>query len=533
MARISSRFVKSGPQAVRVLAAVLGFAAGLVPAAAEVAAEPDAKAITAYAERALASWQVPGMAIAVVKDGKTVFADGVGLRELGRPERMDADTVFNIASVSKAFAAMAAAVAVDRGQIAWDQPVIGVLPEFRLRDPYVTAEATFRDLFAHRVGIAGEYANGLALSREEMVGLLRHVRPIAAFRTDRVYSNLLYGAAGLAVANAVGMSWDAHIREVIFGPLGMSSSSTTALDLAEAPNRASSHLRGRDGVLRVDPFRPRGWWSMDNHAAAGAVNSTARDMAKWLEFQLGDGSFRGGRMLSEQGFAETHSDQVIDHWGRREPSPWGGFKDFTQQAYTLGWQSHDYHKERILSHGGLFRGHQCVVLLHPDGHFGVFVFVNARDRGLDFGIAQWILDRHLGLPEKDWAGFQKQWYDGYRRSDAENERRLLQRPEPPRPSPVSAGALAGTYRARDGWEHYEITLVDGKPRLALQQMSEPYFAELEHWNGATFKPSWNETVTEYEPADLVNFTLDAQGEVRSMVFFHAWTDAQEEFLRTD
>ena len=510
---------------------VLATSFGLATASAEV---PDERAITAYAEHALQVWQVPGMAIAVVEDGQAAFAGGIGVRELGRPERMDADTVFNIGSVTKAFAAMAAAIAVDRGQIEWDEPVIRWLPGFRVRDPYATAEATFRDLFAHRVGVAGFYVNGLALSRQEMVRLIQYEKPRMPFRAGHVYSNVLYGAAGLAVANAVGSSWDDHIRAVIFEPLGMSSSSTTALALAESPNRASSHLRGRDGVLRIDPFRPHGWWSMDNHAAAGAVNSTARDMARWLEFQLGDGRFRGRRLLSQEAFAETHLDQAIHHssWrGHPQPGIVPGFTD-SPSNYTLGWRSSHYHKEHILSHGGLIRGHGSIALIHPGGRFGVFVFANAREgaRGLADGVAQWILDRHLKLPERDWARIQKRNYDEKQRAEAQKERELLQRPALVQPAPAPLSAFVGTYQAVDGWERYVISLQDGKLRLELQQMAEPYFAILDHWNSDVFRPAWNETVTEYELADLVNFTFGAQDEVRSMVFFHAWTDAREEFL---
>ena len=526
---IVNRKIDAAMVAAAMLVTGFGFASA-------TAAVPDEKAITAYAQRALQIWQVPGMAIAVVENGKTQFVGGIGVRELGKPERMDADTVFTVASVSKAFAAMAAAIAVDRGQIEWDQPVIRTLPEFRVRDPYATAEASFRDLFAHRVGVAGFYVNGLALSRQEMVGLAQYDKPREPFRSGHVYSNLLYGAAGLAVANAVGSSWDDHVRAVIFEPLGMSSSSTTALALAEAPNRASSHLRGRDGVLRVDPFRPRGWWSMDNHAPAGAVNSTARDMAKWLEFQLGDGSFRGRRLLAEETFTETHLDQAIDRSSRQRPAASGNVPGLTQSPshYTLGWRSTYYHKERILQHGGLLRGHGCIALIHPDGGFGVFVFANAREgaRGLADGVAQWIFDRHLELPERDWAQAQKQSYDESQRLETEKEQKLLRRPSVAQPAPAPVSAFVGTYQARDSWERYVISLQAGKLRLELQQMAEPYFATLDHWTGATFRPAWNETVTEYELADLVNFTFDAQGGVRSMVFFHAWTDVQEEFFYT-
>lgn len=485
----------------------------------------------------MARWQVPGLAIAVVKDAHVDYVGGLGVRELGKPERMDADTLFTIASVTKAFAGMAAAVAVDRGQIQWDEAVIHTLPRFRLYDPYVTAEATFRDLFSHRVGVSGDYVNGMALSRSEMVGLLEFARPVAPFRTARVYSNLLYAAAGEAVASAAGMSWDDHVRQVLFEPLGMTSSSTSARSLAEAPNRASSHVRGRDGVVRVDPFRPDGWWSMDNHAPAGGINSTARDMARWLEFQLGDGSFRGRRLLAQSAFDETHLDQVIyqdSHWNA---DPLEFLIGFRPMAYTLGWQSSFYGDERMLWHGGGFRGHGCVALLDPARKLGIFVFANSRDgmRGFSSGIAQWILDRYLDRPEKDWAEEQRQRYEQRWAKERQDERLLLQRPAKVQRASLEPVAYVGTYapaRPQD-WPKYTVSLQLGVLRIDLAKMAEPYFATLEHWNGNAFRPTWNETVTQYEPAGLVSFTLGAKGQVYSMLFYPPGSADPEEFFRIE
>ncbi|MBL8267504.1 serine hydrolase [Steroidobacter sp.] len=496
---------------------------------------PSEQQITAYAEHALSQWQAPGMSIAVVKDGQAVYVGGVGVREQGKPERMDADTLFTIASVSKAFTGMSAAMAVERGQIVWDQPIIQTLPSFRLYDPYVTAEATIRDLLAHRVGVSGNYVNGMALTREQMVGLLRDAKPAAAFRTRRVYSNLLYAAAGEAVANAAGMSWDDHMRTMIFEPLGMSASSTRSSALAEAPNRASSHVRDRQGAIRIDPFRPRGYWSMDNHAPAGGINSTARDMARWLEFQVGDGEFRGRRLLSARNFAETHADQIIYQDRRWNSDPLEFLIGFEPVAYTLGWHSSFYQGRRTLWHGGGFRGHGCIALLDEQQKLGIFVFANSRDglRGLSSGVAQWILDRYLELPERDWSSEQKRRYDQRWAQMAQQEKAVLQRPARRKAPSAELQAYAGRYVARDSWEQYELTQQGGRLRMNLQGMAEPFYAELEPWQGDAFRATWNEPVTEYEPAQIVSFTFGAQGRVHSMLLYRADSAQPDELYRVE
>lgn len=488
--------------------------------------------MTAYAEHALALYDAPGVAIAIVEDGDAKYLGGVGVRELGKPLRMDADTLFTIASLTKAFTATAAAVAVDRGRIEWDQPVLGQLPEFRLYDPYATAQASYRDLLSHRVCVAGSFFNGLALDRQGVLALLRFEKPTDPFRAGFRYSNILYAAAGEAVARVAGTSWDEDIRHTLFEPLGMTASSSSALALAQAENHASSHVRGRDGVVRVDPFRPHGWWSMDNHAPAGAINSTARDMARWLEFQLGDGDFRGRRIVSSAALAETHRLQV--------PYPSKGtgstaIAEIEGVGYALGWEIGTYGAERLVWHGGLFRGHNSLALLAPDRKLGVFVFVNSRDgeNGLSSGLAQWIFDRWFDRPQRDWVAEHRVVYESRLKTKAEQERVLLLRPSKKGTPSVETRAYAGRYGAKDDWPRYTVSSRGGSLRVDLEGMAEPYFAVLTHWDRDSFLPDWNETVPAYRSADLITFTVGAHGEVRSMLFYKAGAAQPKEYLRLD
>ncbi len=483
--------------------------------------------IATYTRRAMSQWEIPGIAVAVVLDGKPVMIEGFGVRELGRAAPMDADTVFTIASLTKAFTATAAAVEVDRGRITWDQPIVKTLPYFRLHDPYATAEASFRDLLCHRVGTLNYYDNGLSLTRTQMIERAAFDQPLVPFRSSHVYNNILYAAAGDAVANAAGMPWEQHIRKVLLEPLGMTSSSTSAYDLARAPNHSSSHVRGRDGVLRVDEIRPQGWWSMDNHAPAGAINSTARDMARWLEFQLGDGTFRGERIVSAESLRETHLPQTVSLERYYEP-----FEPF---AYALGWELVRYRGETLLWHTGQFRGQGSVAMLAPSKRLGVFVFANSRD--VDYGLmhaalAQWIVDRVSGQPWHDWVGDSRKEYLKQREQYARDEQALFDRPKTALPAAARPRDYVGKYRNAARGD-FEVSLDRGALRLDRLGTSEPYFATLQHWNAESYRPAWNETNPDYEPGQLVSFTLDPYGAVRSLLIYkRAYGQSQlVEFMR--
>lgn len=500
--------------------------APFVAVAAPVADSDLAARIEAYAQRTMKEWEVPGLAVAIVQNGKPVVIEGLGVRELGGTARMDADTVFTIASLTKAFTATAAAVEVDRGHIAWDQPIVRSLPEFRLYDPYVTAAANFRDLLCHRVGTDQHYDNGLAFSRIKMIERLAVDQPVVPFRSIHLYHNILYAAAGEAVARAAKTSWEDHVRTTLLEPLGMTASSTSARDLARASNHSSSHLRSRDGVLRVDELRTSGWWSMDNHAPAGAINSTARDMARWLEFQLGDGTFRGKRIVSQQNLRETHLPQVVTLERYYEP-----FEPF---AYGMGWELVRYGGEVLLWHTGLFRGQGSVALLSLERGIGIFVFANSRDSDdglMHAAIAQWAFDRMTGRAEHDWAKDRRKEYFRIQEHEATQERELLERPRNSLAARLRPEDYVGRYHDAASGD-YEVSLRDGVLRLDRLDMSEPYFATLRHWNAEAWLPTWNETNPDYEPGQLVSFTLDPYGHVRSLLIYQrSYPQEPDEFLR--
>jgi CubicO group peptidase (beta-lactamase class C family) len=476
----------------------------------------------------LALWDVPGAAVAVVdaREGPLLLR-GYGIRQVGGTSPVDSDTVFSIASLTKAFTAVGAASAVDAGSLAWETPVVSHLPYFKLYDPYVTAVTSVRDALCHRVGITQHYHNGLALSTEEMIRELAKDVAETPFRSQHSYHNIMYAAGGEAVAASAGTTWVRHITESVLEPLGMTSTTATASDLATAENVAHSHLRDRLGRVNVDPFRPHGVWSMDNHAPAGAINSTATDMAKWLQFLLGDGTWEGHRVVSEESLAETLTAQAC-HRDTYYP-------EFPALAYALGWEVTPYAGRLLRWHMGTFRGVVSVVILSPTDGVGVFVAANSREA--DYGmahvaLAHSLLDQVLRLPEEDrfsWALAEQERLVAERRAD---EAALFEKFATSQDATIAPEVLCGDYvHWTDGT--YRVSSRVGDLSIELLGCSEPYRGRLEHLTGDAYRADWDETVQEYEPAQVVAFSSNGKGEPHAALLHRVGREHPRECLRRD
>ena len=250
----------------------------------------------------LRDWKVPGMAISIVKDGKVVVAKGYGVLELGKPDRVDENTVFDTASLSKSFTAAATATVVEEGKLSWDDPVRMHMPRVPFGDPYLAQAVTIRDLLSHRVGL--ESANTLTrftgYDRDEVFSRIQYLKVKTPFRTQLDYNNTLYALGGEAAAAAAQVSWDELIRSRLLVPLGMTSSTAGELP-GQNPNTAKPHHIIDDIHVPIRVVK------LLNINPAAGVNSTAADMTRWLLFQLGDGTFEGRRILSPESMEEMHT----------------------------------------------------------------------------------------------------------------------------------------------------------------------------------------------------------------------------------
>lgn len=456
--------------------------------------------LDAYIEKARTDWDVPGIAVTVVRDGKLVAAKGYGVRQLGKPERVDADTVFDIASLSKSFTAAAVATLVDDGKMQWDDPVRRHLPEIEFPDGERTARVTMRDLLSHRVGLeAGNFVFRFTrYPTAEVIRRIRYLKEQEPFRTGMLYSNIGYTAAGEAAARAAGTSWSELVRRRLIEPLGMRDS-TVGVEHDMGTNFAAPHAV-IEGVHR--PIRDKKAMSI---LPANGVNSTARDMARWLLFQLGDGIWEGKRIVSAESMQQMHSPQIIIPTTpqMREAR---GVRFFA--AYGLGWQILDFRGHPMLWHSGSADGMPVYMAILPQDGIGICVMTNSWAAGTLHGaIASRILDTLLEVdPPRDWSGEALEWTRrAGKRAAEERAAAAKTRATGTRPSrPMSA--YAGTY---DNPLHGSMVVAHEDGRLTLQ-FGGGEIADLEHWHYDTFRAVWRDRTYEFVDT-LVGFGLDASG----------------------
>lgn len=452
-----------------------------------------------YANQALKAWEVPGVAIAIVKDDKVVFAKGYGVRELGKPTPVNERTMFAIGSASKAFTAAAIAMLVDDGKLKWDDPVTKHLPFFQVYDTYASREMTVRDLLCHRSGLErGDLMwYGSAFSRDEIIRRVRHLKPSWSFRSNFGYQNIMYLTAGQVAAAVTNKSWDDIIKERLFKPLGMTTSSTSINDLKALDNVATPHAKVEDKVTAIP------WRNIDNIAPAGSINSNVVEMANWLRVQLGEGKFQGTQLISSGAAKEMHMSHTII---RAEP-PWSLFyPDAHFLTYGLGWFLHDYKGRKVVEHGGNIDGMSALVTMIPEEKLGVVLLTNMDGTQLPHSLMYRIFDAYLGAPPKDWSAQLLKTMKTFRGKAEEAEKKQLEaRAKNTKPA-LALVQYAGTYQD-DMYGEFKVTESNGK----LNASYGPAFTgELEHWHYDTFLAKWSDAK---RSKMFVTFAINEQGKI--------------------
>ncbi|MEK7794077.1 MAG: serine hydrolase domain-containing protein, partial [Candidatus Hydrogenedentota bacterium] len=271
------------------------------------AAEPDFDAYSAYVTQAMKDWEVPAIAIAVVKDGEVVFAKGFGSRTIGKDEPVDENTLFSIGSITKSFTSGALAILADEGKLKWSDKVLDYMPQFELYDPYVSREFMIEDLLCHRSGLArgDELWYGTTRTRDEIIHQVRNLEPSWSFRSTFGYQNIMFLAAGQLIPAITGTSWDDFVKARIFTPLGMTNSYTSVVPLSNIENVAAPHEKFDGKVAPVPHF------NLDNTGPAGSIVSSASQMANWIKLHLAKGEFNGRRIISEANVLEMQKPRTI------------------------------------------------------------------------------------------------------------------------------------------------------------------------------------------------------------------------------
>lgn len=485
------------------------------------AAEFDPKVIDSVVEKAMAEFKAPGAAVVIVKDDEVIYVKGFGVREKGKPEEVTPQTVFPIASCSKAFTSTALAMAVDEGKLNWDDKVRNHLDYFRLSDELADREVTIRDLLCHRTGMPRHDMlwAGLDLGTPDLIRRWGKGSSSTSFRSTWEYSNVPFTTAGIIAGKMNDADWASAIKKRIFKPLEMTHSSVTAADGQAAADHATPHYLTFGKIVK-----PVKWDVIDNAGGAGCVNSTAEDMGHWLRFQLAEGKYGTKRLLSSRALRETHTPQMLMKlegvWAMYFPPKITRFA-----TYGMGWFVHDYRGITCISHGGTLTGIRAQVMMVPEKKIGVFVVCNVRPSLFPETVAKTAIDHLLGLPAENWVKTNMEQFALFDFNIAlENKKRETRRKKDAKPSLPLEG-YAGRYE-EPAYGAAQVEVADDRLRLRWGKFT----FRLEHFHFDTF------TAVPIEPADEVVsfdratfevlFRLGTNGEIEGMKFM------DQEFRRT-
>ncbi|MFT3747652.1 MAG: serine hydrolase [Agriterribacter sp.] len=466
-----------------------------------------AKAIDELVERSMKAFDVPGIAVGIIKDGKVVHAKGYGVSSLNTKQKTDENTLFGIASNSKAFTATALGLLVDQGKIKWDDKVRDYIPEFKLYDPYVTEEFTIRDLLTHHSGLglgAGDlmiFPDSSNFDLKDIIHNLRYLKPVSGFRSKYDYDNNLYIIAGEVVARVTGKSWDDFVQQNIIDIIGMTKTATSYNRVKDKTNIIDGHapVDGKVEVIGRNIFRLG--------AAAGGLNSNITDLCKWVQLWLNKGKY--GENLSRQLFSEKIYREITSPQTIIPVGATGAYNThFT--AYGLGFFMSDEKGYKRITHTGGLAGVVTQITMFPELNLGIIVLTNQQEGGAFTSITNQIKDSYFGIKGTDRvaeysANRQKQlasakqltdsiWYDIKTMQQSAKEK-------------IDFNTYAGTYK--DAWfGDVVISIKNGKPWFDSKR-SYKLTGEMFYYKGNTFVVKWNDRSMDADA--FASFILDESG----------------------
>ena len=467
------------------------------------AQKPNLQKLDTYIQKCMTEWEIPGMAVGIVKNDTLIFAKGFGVREIGKSEKVDANTMFGIASNTKAFTSAALATLVDDGKIKWDDKVTDYIPYFEMYDPFVTHEMTVRDLLCHRSGLvtfSGDLVwDATTYNREEIIKRIKYLKPVYSFRSHYGYSNLLVLTAGEIIPKVTGKSYDEYVKEKFFDPLGMKNTNTTIKKHAEYKNLAIPHAKNNGKIV---PIKYISW---DNIAPAGGINSTVNDMSKWIKMQLNNGTLDNHQYFSKNAQHEMWSPQTINQLSGFDEYM---FPSMHFHCYGLGWDLFDYHGRKIVNHSGGLDGMISQVVMVPEEKLGFVILTNSINY-LPYTLMYSILDEFFGTTDKDYSSILVKYIKIEEQNKIKDEEIAEQKRDKNSKPSLPLEKYCGTYGG-DLYGNATITLKNEK--LNLQFLPAPdFFSVLDYWQYDTF-------VVEFKnfpslPKGKVNFILDQNGDV--------------------
>ncbi len=350
----------------------------------------DVVGFDAFVDQVMKEWKVPGIAVAIVKDGKVILAKGYGHRDVTNALPVTADTLFAIGSCSKAFTATAMGILVDEKKLEWNQPARNYLPDLMLFDPYTTTHIRPRDLVTHQSGLPRHDLvwYGAPLTRQQIYERLRYLEPSAPLHSRYQYNNLMFMTAGLLIERVSGKTWEDFVRARILEPLGMKTSNFSVNASLKAADFSFPYAEQKGEVKEI-PFR-----NIDAIGPAGSINSSVNEMSNWLLLQLAKGKFNGREIITEKSLAEIHTPQIVAGGDLK-------YDESFYSTYAMGWGVTSYRGHPMVSHGGGIDGFTSNVRFLPKDQLGVVVLTNSSSPASGL-IASNAVDRVLGLTEAPW-----------------------------------------------------------------------------------------------------------------------------------
>jgi len=464
---------------------------------------PGIVELDAYIEQARQDWQVPGLAVAIVKDDRVLLSKGYGVRRADALEPVDKDTLFAIASNSKAFTSAALAILVDQGKLSWDDRVRKYLPWFQMNDVFAADEIRVRDLLCHRSGL-GTFSGdllwyGTPYSPKEILIRSRYLKPEGPFRAHYGYSNLMFLAAGEVIQAVSGQTTSEFVNQNIIVPLEMRRTITSVRDLVTKDNFATPHK------TYLDHSEPIAWVNWDGMAAAGGIISSADDMSRWLRLQLRNGNLSTDkRIFSEAASREMWESQTPIKINARysERFPTTHFR-----SYGLGWALADYQGRKTVGHGGGYDGMYSHVLLVPEEKLGIVVLTNSMT-GIADSITYRVIDQMLGVPPRDWS---KENLENFKKARQAFQTRIDATIKSEAPDSKPSHPLAdftGDFRC-SMYGNASVSLENES--LVMRLLPNPLMvADLTHLHYDTFVIHWRNKSAWYEEG-TAHFVADSRG----------------------
>lgn len=469
-----------------------------------LAAQDDfAQKMHAYTAQAVQDWQIPGLAITVVKDGEVLFSQGYGVLTLGTTDSVSPQSLFLCASTTKAFTAFGIGLLVDQGKLSWDDRVIDHLPGFQLQDPYVTREVRVRDLLCHRAGLGN--ADFLwtmqQYDSDEIMRRMRFIPPGYSFRAGYTYQNLMFLVAGQVIEAVSGQPWAAFMREKIYQPLGMNSTYPYLSYVTDLESYSSPHDFIDDSLSVIQHT------DADQIGPAGSMWSNVEDMGKWLTFLLDSAKVNGERLLSAASYRELFRPHTLIPYERFYATARLSHPHWT--SYGLGWFQHDYHGRQVDFHTGSLAGMVAIAGLIREEGIGVYVMANLDHAEVRHALMYKTFDLLLELGNTDWSQKILEIEQGKKIGRKLADMRLqAQRVPDTRPS-LALSEYAGTY-THELWGEAEVVATGDSLILTFSPIN---VLTATHWHYDTFYGSWKKA---WNGQSLLNFHLDAVGKVQSL-----------------